>query len=81
LLETGDWSSGAHTAIPLYTATLAILNARCVPYYLDESKAWGTDMSAIKDAMKKAKSEGTDVRAIVVINPGNPPVQIFLPKT
>ncbi len=57
---------------PLYTATLAILNARCIPYYLDESKAWGTDMSAIKDAMKKAKSEGTDVRAIVVINPGNP---------
>ncbi|KAI9877641.1 MAG: hypothetical protein M1830_003223 [Pleopsidium flavum] len=57
---------------PLYTATLSILNARCVPYYLDESKAWGTDMSAIKNAMKKAKSEGTDVRAIVIINPGNP---------
>lgn len=57
---------------PLYTATLAVLNARCVPYYLDESKAWGTDMQAIKDAYKKAKSEGTDVRAIVVINPGNP---------
>ena len=57
---------------PLYTATLSILNARCVPYYLDESKAWGTDMSAIKDAIKKAKSEGTDVRAIAVINPGNP---------
>ena len=57
---------------PLYTATLAVLNARCVPYYLDESKAWGTDISAIRDAYKKAKSEGTDVRAIVVINPGNP---------
>ena len=57
---------------PLYTASLAVLNARCVPYYLDESKAWGTDMGAIRDALKKAKSEGTDVRAIVVINPGNP---------
>ena len=57
---------------PLYTATLSLLNARCVPYYLDESKAWGTDMGAIRDAMTKAKSEGTDVRAIVMINPGNP---------
>ena len=57
---------------PLYTATLAVLNARCVPYYLDESKTWGTDMSAIRSAYQKAKSEGTDVRAIVVINPGNP---------
>ena len=57
---------------PLYTATLAVLNARCVPYYLDESKAWGTDLSAIKSAYQKAKNEGTDVRAIVVINPGNP---------
>ena len=57
---------------PLYTATLALLGARCVPYYLEESKAWGTDIGAMKESLKKAKSEGSDVRAIVVINPGNP---------
>ena len=57
---------------PLYTATLSVLNARCVPYYLDEERAWGTDIQAIKSAHEKAKAEGTDVRAIVVINPGNP---------
>ncbi|KAL8922371.1 MAG: hypothetical protein Q9208_005224 [Pyrenodesmia sp. 3 TL-2023] len=57
---------------PLYTATLAVLNARCVPYYLEESRAWGTDLSAIKESYQKAKAEGTDVRAIVIINPGNP---------
>ncbi|EON69854.1 alanine transaminase [Coniosporium apollinis CBS 100218] len=57
---------------PLYTATLSVLNARCVPYYLDESHAWGTDMEEIESALKKARSEGTDVKAIVVINPGNP---------
>ena len=57
---------------PLYTATLAVLNARCVPYYLDEGKAWGTDMSAIQEAYERAKAEGTQVKAIVVINPGNP---------
>jgi alanine transaminase len=57
---------------PLYTATLSVLNCRCVPYYLDESKAWATDFQAIEDSYTQATNEGTDVRAIVVINPGNP---------
>ena len=57
---------------PLYTATLSVLNARCVPYYLDESRGWGTDLATIRDSYEKAKAEGTDVRAIVIINPGNP---------
>ncbi len=56
----------------VYTASLSVLDAKCVPYYLDESKGWGTDLEAIKSAYKKAMAEGTDVRAIVIINPGNP---------
>jgi len=57
---------------PLYTATLSVLDARCVPYYLEEHHAWGTDLAAIRASYEKAVSEGTDVKAIVVINPGNP---------
>jgi len=57
---------------PLYTATLSLLNARCVPYYLDEAQSWATDLSSIKSGLAAARKEGTDVRAIVVINPGNP---------
>ena len=57
---------------PLYTATLALLHARCVPYYLDESTSWSTNLDDISAALQKARSEGIDVRAIVVINPGNP---------
>lgn len=57
---------------PLYTASLSLLNAKCVPYYLDEARDWGTDLKAIKDAYAAAVKEGTDVRAIVIINPGNP---------
>jgi alanine transaminase len=57
---------------PLYTATLSVLDARVVPYYLEEQQAWGTSMSAIRSAYDKAVSEGTDVKAICVINPGNP---------
>ncbi|KAL4792047.1 pyridoxal phosphate-dependent transferase [Aspergillus venezuelensis] len=57
---------------PLYTATLSLLNAQCVPYHLEEQKAWGTDVNTIKKSLQQAKAAGTDVRAIVVINPGNP---------
>ncbi|KAF4211644.1 hypothetical protein CNMCM8980_001290 [Aspergillus fumigatiaffinis] len=57
---------------PLYTATLSLLNAQCVPYHLEEDKAWGTDVEAIRQSLVRAKAEGTEVRAIVVINPGNP---------
>jgi alanine transaminase len=57
---------------PLYTATLSVLNARCVPYYLEESQAWGTNLQAIEESYKKAIEEGTEVKAIVIINPGNP---------
>lgn len=71
--------AGPHTGVlvpipqyPLYTASLSLLDAKCVPYYLDESKNWGTDIGAIKAAYQEAVNEGTDVRAIVIINPGNP---------
>ncbi|KAI9834087.1 MAG: hypothetical protein M1819_003372 [Sarea resinae] len=57
---------------PLYTATLSILHARCVPYYLNEERAWGTDIPDIRTAIRNGKLMGTDVRAIVIINPGNP---------
>jgi alanine transaminase len=57
---------------PLYTATLSVLDARVVPYYLEEDQKWGTSMDAIRTAYDKAIAEGTDVKAICVINPGNP---------
>lgn len=57
---------------PLYTATISLLNAAYVPYNLDESKNWGTDLDIIRESYKTAKANGVDIRAIVVINPGNP---------
>ncbi|KAJ5899490.1 hypothetical protein N7495_004234 [Penicillium taxi] len=57
---------------PLYTATLALLNAHCVPYLLNEQKAWGTDIDVMHQSMKDAKAAGIEVRSVVVINPGNP---------
>lgn len=43
-----------------------------MPYHLDEHKNWGTNLDTIKASHAKAVSEGVDVRAIVIINPGNP---------
>jgi alanine transaminase len=57
---------------PLYTATLAVLGSTCVPYYLDEDKAWGTNVESIKTAYANAEELGIDARAIAIINPGNP---------
>jgi alanine transaminase len=57
---------------PLYTASLAHHSGVPVPYYLDESKGWSTSPEEVLKAVLKAKSEGTDVKALCVINPGNP---------
>ena len=57
---------------PLYTATLSLMNAQYVPYFLNEESNWGTSLQDIKSAYNEAQKKGIDVRAIVVINPGNP---------
>ncbi|KAG8532907.1 uncharacterized protein KY384_002785 [Bacidia gigantensis] len=70
-----DGKSGVLVPIPqypLYTATLSVLGAKCVPYFLDEGTGWGTDLQGIKESYENAIKEGTEVRALVVINPGNP---------
>ncbi|KAJ2005217.1 alanine transaminase [Coemansia thaxteri] len=57
---------------PLYTATLAHVNAQAVPYYLQEDKDWQLSISDLENSLAEARAKGTDVRALVVINPGNP---------
>ena len=68
-------SSGVLVPIPqypLYTASLSLLNAQCVPYYLDEAHNWATDLEAMRKSLNEARANDVDVRAVVVINPGNP---------
>ncbi|KAI3649965.1 hypothetical protein MP228_005597 [Amoeboaphelidium protococcarum] len=57
---------------PLYTATLALLNGTPVPYYLHEESGWTLGLEELKKSVKTAREQGVDVRALVVINPGNP---------
>ncbi|BFZ57563.1 alanine transaminase [Savitreella phatthalungensis] len=57
---------------PLYTAALALYNGHAVPYYLDEEADWSTSRASMQAAYDEAVAKGIDVRALVVINPGNP---------
>ncbi|CAO3656169.1 unnamed protein product [Mucor hiemalis] len=57
---------------PLYSATLALYGARPVNYYLDEANDWALDVNGLRESITSARKQGTDVRALVIINPGNP---------
>ncbi len=57
---------------PLYSATLSLYDAKPVRYELDAEDDWALDVDALERSIDKAQAEGTDVRALVVINPGNP---------
>ncbi|KAJ2080030.1 alanine transaminase [Coemansia sp. RSA 988] len=57
---------------PLYTATLSHLNAHAVPYYLQEENDWQLDIADLQRSLAEARARGVDVRAMAVINPGNP---------
>ena len=49
-----------------------------VPYYLDESQGWRLLISDLEKAVAQAQEGGVQVRALCVINPGNPTGQVRL---
>lgn len=57
---------------PLYSATISLLGGSLVPYYLEETANWGLDINNLRDAIRQATFKGIKVRAMVIINPGNP---------
>jgi aspartate/methionine/tyrosine aminotransferase len=62
---------------PLYSALTALLDGELVPYLLDEAKGWSTSVASLKAALDAARANGTCVRGLVVINPGNPTGQVL----
>lgn len=57
---------------PLYSALLTLDGGTLVKYFLDEEKGWGIDPADIEKRIHNAKELGVNLRAMVVINPGNP---------
>ncbi|AQK89359.1 Alanine aminotransferase 2 mitochondrial [Zea mays] len=57
---------------PLYSASIALHGGSLVPYFLDEETGWVLEVDELKKQLEEARSKGISVRALVVINPGNP---------
>lgn len=62
---------------PLYSATITLANGRQVPYYLDEEHDWDLTPKALATSLSEARKQGTNVRCLCVINPGNPTGQVL----
>ncbi|XP_010917379.1 alanine aminotransferase 2 isoform X2 [Elaeis guineensis] len=62
---------------PLYSASIALHGGCLVPYYLDEGKGWGLEIFELKQQLAVARTQSITVRALVVINPGNPTGQVL----
>ncbi|KAH6828041.1 alanine-2-oxoglutarate aminotransferase 2 [Perilla frutescens var. hirtella] len=57
---------------PLYSATITLFGGSLVPYYLEETENWGLDIANLHQSVAQARAQGITVRAMVIINPGNP---------
>ncbi|UZJ56876.1 hypothetical protein CBS101457_006196 [Exobasidium rhododendri] len=57
---------------PLYSAALAFNNAHAVRYELDSEHDWAIDVPGMAKIVDEERAKGVDVRACVIINPGNP---------
>jgi aspartate/methionine/tyrosine aminotransferase len=57
---------------PLYSATIDLHGGKKVLYSLDEDRNWELSKDNLERAYDLAVNDGVNVKAIVVINPGNP---------
>jgi aspartate/methionine/tyrosine aminotransferase len=57
---------------PLYSATITLYGGRMAGYYLDEGNGWSLSRQKLEEAYATAAASGTRIKAICVINPGNP---------
>jgi alanine transaminase len=57
---------------PLYSSTITVNGGSAVGYYLDEETNWSQEEEELERAFAEATTNGIHLRAMVVINPGNP---------
>jgi len=61
---------------PLYSASIEEFNLGQVGYYLDEANGWALDIAELERSLAESHSK-YDLKALVVINPGNPTGQVL----
>ncbi len=57
---------------PLYSATITLYEGKQINYYLDEAHGWRLSRAMLEASLQEARRYGVKVKAICVINPGNP---------
>jgi aspartate/methionine/tyrosine aminotransferase len=57
---------------PLYSAAITLYGGQQVHYKLDEKNGWKLSRSLLDESLAGARTKGIRVKAICVINPGNP---------
>ena len=62
---------------PIYSALIALGGGRQVGYELDEANGWSIDEAELVRQYEKASASGLNVRALALINPGNPTGQVL----
>lgn len=73
-----DQKDGVLTPIPqypMYSALITLLGGTQVPYELEENSfpdSWKFKMDVLESSLQRARSNGINVRAIIVNNPANP---------
>ncbi len=66
---------------PLYSAAIKRCGGVQVDYFLDEESGWALDRDLLESSLEEARGRGVDVKAIVVINPGNPTGAVLTEET
>ncbi len=62
---------------PIYSATVNKLGGRKVGYYLNEDANWSITLGELEARFEEALNESLAVKALVIINPGNPTGQVL----
>ena len=57
---------------PLYSATITRCGGVLVGYHPHEESGWTLSRDNLEEPLRRAQADGVDVKAVVVINPGNP---------
>lgn len=57
---------------PLYSACIQLLGSTLAGYYLDEDNSWSVGMPELEKVYKQYYDSGHRLKAMVIINPGNP---------
>jgi alanine transaminase len=62
---------------PLYNAILELNNATSIGYYLNEDNDWTIEIDEMQELYRSNYDKGYNIKALVVINPGNPTGQLL----